>query len=93
MYKSQLLFKGHQTTATERSFFTTNTGYMGLGPAYTEIGDVVCAIPPVNVPFILRPKGNRYQLVGESFVLGIMDGEAIQEYRQGRLKMEEFEII
>ena len=29
-------------------------------------------------PFILRPKGENYQLVGECYVHGIMDGEAMK---------------
>lgn len=61
--------------ATGRSFFTTSSGYMGTGPPYARPGDKVCVFQGLNVPFLLRPNGDGYLLVGEAFVLGLMNGE------------------
>jgi hypothetical protein len=38
----------------ERSFFTTETGMMGLGPLDIEGGDLVCIFPEITMPVILR---------------------------------------
>jgi hypothetical protein len=75
-----------------RSFFATDNGYMGLGPNALEVGDVVCVLFGGNVPFILRPKNGVYQLVGEAYVHGIMEGEAIKQWEAGELKEQTFEV-
>lgn len=60
-----------------RCFFVTSKGYMGLGPNAMQIGDIVCVLFGCKVPFILRPMGGYYLLVGDSYIHGIMDGEAM----------------
>ena len=60
-----------------RRFFTTREGYIGLAPSRTTAGDLVCVIQGANVPFILRPTGENYVLVGECYCHGIMHGEAM----------------
>ncbi|KAE9377520.1 hypothetical protein N431DRAFT_434742, partial [Stipitochalara longipes BDJ] len=59
----------------------TKKGYVGLFPPLTEIGDAVCVVEGAPAPFTLRKVDSqeplRYRLVGENFVLGIMDGEAL----------------
>jgi hypothetical protein len=62
-------------------FCTTKKGYMCMVPPMSKVGDSICLIYGVWVPFVLRasvedPK--RYQLVGDSYVHGIMDGEALE---------------
>lgn len=60
------------------SFFGTKGGYMGLGPKILQPGDVVCVLAGGEVPFILRPDHGYYRLVGECYLHGIMNGEAIR---------------
>jgi hypothetical protein len=74
-----------------RQFFTEN-GYMGIGPAAMREGDLVCVLWGGCVPYILRPTDtdNTYKLVGESYVHGIMNGEAINFWRQGRIAKNHF---
>jgi hypothetical protein len=69
-----------------RQFFTEN-GYMGIGPSAMRKGDLVCVLFGGCVPYILRPTDtdNMYKLVGESYVHGIMKGEVINLWRQGRI--------
>ena len=64
--------------AIKRAFFVTEKGYMGLGPSSMEEGDLVYVLSGGQVPFILRPTvlAEGFSLVGESYVHGIMDGEA-----------------
>jgi hypothetical protein len=61
----------------QRGFFVTKRGYLTLAPRYTKPGDLVCLIFGAEVPFVLRPDGLRYRLVGECYVHGMMDGEGL----------------
>ncbi|KAM0426437.1 hypothetical protein ACHAPT_008128 [Fusarium lateritium] len=63
--------------------FLTSRGYVGLGPAAMEDGDLVVILYGSHVPFVLRPRdGDKYQLLGEAYVHGIMDGEFMQVERE-----------
>lgn len=44
-----------QQATTNRRFFVTENGRMGLAPLNSEPGDLVCLIVGSPVPFILRP--------------------------------------
>ena len=61
-----------------RRFGTTITGYMGLFPAQAQEGDAIAIIYGAPKFFVIRPKGQDYQLIGECYVHGIMDGEAME---------------
>ncbi len=62
-------------------FFTTGRGYAGLAPPGVQPGDSVALFHGASVPFIIRPhtsvKG-MCRLVGETYVHGIMHGEALE---------------
>ncbi|KAK3989410.1 heterokaryon incompatibility protein-domain-containing protein [Cladorrhinum sp. PSN332] len=64
---------------TGRAFCVTRSGYMALVPPGTVAGDLVCVLYGLNTPFILRRcvKGRSVNLVGEAYVHGMMDGEAM----------------
>ncbi|KAH7420096.1 heterokaryon incompatibility protein-domain-containing protein [Cadophora sp. MPI-SDFR-AT-0126] len=57
--------------------FISQKGYVGMAPEFAIAGDLVCVIYGAIVPFVLRKVGEGYELVGESYVYGIMDGEAM----------------
>jgi hypothetical protein len=60
--------------------FTTNNvdALIGTGPEGLRVGDVVCVLYGGDVPFILHPDGKgQYTLIGECYVGGIMQGEAL----------------
>ncbi|KAK0642113.1 heterokaryon incompatibility protein-domain-containing protein [Cercophora newfieldiana] len=64
--------------------FMTQDGKIGLGGSDMMVGDVVSVLLGGQMPFILRPTGNDsafYQLIGEVYVHGIMDGEVTREGR------------
>ncbi len=65
----------YQTAAQGRRFFTTLSGYMGIGPPHMRSGDLVCVFLGGNVPWVIRQDGLEYSLVGECYVHGIMNGE------------------
>jgi hypothetical protein len=63
---------------------TTERGYLGLVPEEAKVGDVVCCLLGSGVPFILREvntgRGGEqrcFRLVGESYIWGLMEGEAL----------------
>lgn len=57
--------------------FTTDSGYFGLGPNCTTVGDQVYLLIGSDVPFVLRPAGEEFLLVGACHVHGIMYGEGL----------------
>ncbi|KAF8849133.1 hypothetical protein BDZ45DRAFT_810221 [Acephala macrosclerotiorum] len=60
-------------------FFLTEKGFMGIGNA--EVDDQVWVLLGGDVPFLLRrdTASASYFLVGDCFVHGIMDGEALED--------------
>jgi hypothetical protein len=69
--------------------------FVGFAPPKTEDGDVVVILFGCSVPVVLRPTGNgpdtsgEFQFVGEAYIHGRMDGEALEEC----FDEEDFKII
>jgi Heterokaryon incompatibility protein (HET) len=57
-----------------RKFYISSFGHLGLGPRSVEKGDEIVILFGGHVPYLLRKDSNRYRLVGESFVDGLMEG-------------------
>ncbi|KAL8912033.1 MAG: hypothetical protein Q9171_002886 [Xanthocarpia ochracea] len=77
-----------------RSFILTCEGTPGLAPAKTKAGDIVCLLYGGDVPFVLRRLSSGdgcYQLIGETYVHGIMQGEKSEMLRGERV--QDFEIV
>ena len=66
MYNRRLLVLGNR-----------NVG--AIGPGDAEVGDCVCLLFGCSMPCVLRPFGESYRLVGEAYVHGYMNGEAVEE--------------
>jgi hypothetical protein len=60
-----------------RRFFTTCTGWFGLGTPDCCTGDTVAIFYGYSMPVILRPLQNEYTFIGSAYVYGIMNGEAL----------------
>ena len=69
----------HPANDGTRLFTTDNANaIIGTGPEGLRIGDIVCVLYGGDVPFILHPDGQgHYALIGECYVSGIMQGEAL----------------
>ena len=72
-----------------RSLVLLEDGSAGLAPTGAKKGDIVCVLYGCSVPVVLRRNGGRYRLVGESYISGIMCGEALLHHD---LKATMFEI-
>jgi hypothetical protein len=65
-----------------RRFCRTENGRLGQVRNEAREGDVFVCIVGAEVPFLLRPSGERegvYTLVGDAFLLGVMQGEAFSD--------------
>ena len=49
----------------------------GLGPTGTTVNDLICILYGCTVPVILRKQQDHYEVIGECFIYGMMDGEAV----------------
>ncbi|CAO2657858.1 Nn.00g071180.m01.CDS01 [Neocucurbitaria sp. VM-36] len=76
---AQLQHELDQSGGKKRRLFTTRGGFMGTGPRSLRAGDEVWVLHRGGLPFVLRPQPNgHYRLIGESFVYGVMHGEALE---------------
>jgi hypothetical protein len=77
----------------QRLLFFTGKGYMGIAPFTARVGDKVCLLEGAQFPIILRPNGDSWVVVGESYIHGIMDGEGWDEMMfEGDSSLESFDI-
>lgn len=59
------------------------TTSFGLCPPKTKVGDFICILYGCTVPVVLREgRDGHMQLVGEAYVHGKMDGEAMEEFME-----------
>jgi hypothetical protein len=68
------------------------SGYIGLVPAATMVGDHVCVLFGGSVPYVLRPEESYYRLIGDCYIHGLMDGEAIESLGKGAVQVQDFEL-
>jgi hypothetical protein len=80
------------TFCSGRRFFTTQNGWIGLGPEKLQPGDKVCIFNGGKVPYILRLTEDYHQFLGDCYVHGIMDGEAAAMCAAGCFKEEYFKL-
>ena len=79
-----------------RAFFRTESGHVGLCFPHSKIGDEIWVLAGGRVPFVLRPDRDPEKttadnttaprmraLVGECYLHGYMDGEALRECNAG----------
>jgi tricorn protease-like protein len=77
-----------------------------LAPAQCQKGDLVAVLAGGKVPYILQPKasasispgedgnlGRCYTVLGDAYIHGIMDGEALKEVEQRGGEMEEIILV
>ena len=75
--------------AFRRVFYTAGNRF-GLGPTAMKSGDVCCVLFGSAVPFVARKEGERYRLVGEAYLHGVMQGECLSGSKLGDGDVELF---
>jgi hypothetical protein len=81
-YQEQMRIKQnlfHLHIGSRTPLCTTEKGYLAAVPFVTKVGDFIAVLAGGRVPFVLRPIGDHYRLVGPCYVHGIMNGEAFPE--------------
>lgn len=63
--------------APHRKFFTTTKDLIGLGPRSMCKGDIICIMSGGKVPYVLREERDHHRLIGEAYVHGLMEGQAV----------------
>ena len=58
-----------------RRICVTKGRYMGVTTYDTEKGDLLALLEGFAMPFVLRPKGDNFVIIGDCYIHGIMDGE------------------
>jgi hypothetical protein len=77
----------------DRRFFVTKDGSMGIGPNTMKEGDVIVILFGGRVPYLLRVVDTGYKFLGECYVLGLMDGEAVRIWKDQGSKRSSFELV
>jgi hypothetical protein len=86
-------FKRAATSACNgRRLFSAGSAQFGLGPSAMRAGDKICVLFGSSMPFVLRPEGENYSLVGECYMYGLMEGQAVDAWRNGGLRDRTFSI-
>ena len=72
------------------SVILTKEGRIGLAPGHiAEVGDACCIFLGAQTPFVLaQMDNNRYRLVGECYIQGVMDGELLGEHEPHDIVIE-----
>jgi hypothetical protein len=76
-----------QSPRAGRAFFISTTGFMGLVPKDTVVGDFVYVFLGARMPLVVRRRDNdTFRLIGECLVSGLMHGEAMDGLSEDQLK-------
>jgi hypothetical protein len=70
----------------------TEKGFLGLGPPDCRIGDQLTILLGADFPYLLRLDGDYYELIGETYVEGIMNGEVLEDFRLGQVELQAISI-
>ncbi|KAF2644924.1 HET-domain-containing protein [Massarina eburnea CBS 473.64] len=77
-----------------RRLVTLQSGHFGLAPRTARAGDEVFVLLGCSVPVILRPVENTdfFEVVGECYVEGYADGEAVMGLDRGAFQLRELSL-
>jgi hypothetical protein len=87
--QSHPFFSELVNTVHGRVFFTTSRGYMGFGAMGANVGDQVCILGGGLTPFILRNRNTHFEMIGDSYLHGMMQGEMLD---LGKPEVKRFKI-
>jgi hypothetical protein len=76
-----------------RKLITTQNGFLGLAPDETQLGDTIAVLYGCNYPVVLRRSGNGFRYIGECYIDGLMDGEAVAAQMRGEYQEETIVIL
>lgn len=89
----QITFRGGSHMHHGRSLATTAGKLIGLVPRLTQVDDEIFVLVGGQVLYVLRPVGECFQCIGESYIYGLMDGEALRKLEDGTAEVDTIRII
>lgn len=84
-FQKSLVASMMQSTCA-RTLVLTKKGYLGLRPTRARKGDLVCVFYGCSVAVVIRKYGRNHRFVGESYVHGLMNGAAVQQFLEGTIQ-------
>lgn len=79
-------------TMNRRRLFLSSEGTVGLAPWDAVEGDVICVLLGCRFPVVLRAVEGHYVVVGEAYVDGFMNGEAMVGLQEKKFVLDNFDI-
>lgn len=74
----------------------TDSGLLGTAPRQARKGDLIYVLLGCSIPLVLRPvktKINTFELIGECYVDGYMNGEVFDDVAHGRCALEDICLV
>jgi hypothetical protein len=90
------LTRFHDTVRKKaRRLTVTHQGLVGATPCRAREGDVVAVLFGCSIPLVLRVRGEReaWQVIGEAFVHGFMNGEVANLLKRGKKTTKRFRLV
>ncbi|KAF2434246.1 HET-domain-containing protein [Tothia fuscella] len=92
------VYRCFDRSSHKRRFIVTKKGYMGWGPdniygpsdMQMMEGDLIAILFGCSTPVVIRPYGTHFLVVGEAYVQGLMDGEAMTLLERGKFRRQTF---
>lgn len=72
--------------------FVTRGGHIGRCKHFARLGDFICLLEGCVLPMILRKVDTHYELIGDAYADGIMQGEAMTLLESGERMLQAFEL-
>lgn len=89
------LCKALDTGTRGRRLIISEDKHMGAAPRETQKGDLIYVLIGCSVPVILRKSegDGEFEFIGECYVHGFMDGEALATQDGGKTTTQEFKLV
>lgn len=94
--ENTFLTRFHDTVRKKaRRLVVSNEGLVGAVPCRSREGDVLAVLFACSIPLALRRKedGKTWQLIGEAYVHGFMNGEGADLLKRGKKKTSRFHLV
>ncbi|KAF2636548.1 hypothetical protein P280DRAFT_409422 [Massarina eburnea CBS 473.64] len=81
-----------------RRLMVTTDGYVGMAPCRARLSDVVVILFGCSIPLVLRRVGRAgrremWQVVGEAYIHGFMNGEINKRVQEDEMEVHRFKLI
>ena len=83
----------HYIQVYSMALFKTTNGYLGNGSQTMQPGDRIAVLDGAAMPFVIRPKGEEFMLIGPCYVEGLSNGEPAAMARDGHIPVADIILV